>query len=65
MEITRRPITPVKGALISVFANLASASATDASATFRLFSASSRAWAEMKFCFCRSMARSYLFLASV
>ena len=56
---------PENGARISVFASRAAASASAASATFRLFSASSRAWPEMKPCFCRSIARSYLAFASV
>ncbi len=58
-------MTPANGALISVLANLASASATAASASRRLFSASSLAWAEMKPCFCRPTARSYLLFARV
>ena len=58
-------MTPENGARISVFASRAAASATAASATLRLFSASSFACPEMKPCFCRSIARSYLALASV
>ena len=41
-------MTPENGALISVLARRAAASATAASATRRLFSASSFAWPEMK-----------------
>ena len=49
---------PENGALISVFARRAWTSASDASATLKLFSASSRAWPEMKLLFARSTARS-------
>ncbi len=56
---------PENGALISIFASFASATASAASATFMLLSASSRAWPEMKLLFARSTARSYLDFASV
>ncbi len=56
---------PVNGARISIFASLASATCSDASATFRLFSASSLAWPDMKLRWARSTARSNLDLARV
>ena len=55
---------PENGARRSIFASLASASCSDASATLRLFSASSFAWPEMKLLLARSTARSNLVLAS-
>ena len=55
---------PANGALISVLASFASASCSDASATRRLFSASSLAWPEMKLLFARSVARSNFDFAS-
>ncbi len=56
---------PENGARICIFASFASASCSAASATRRLFSASSFACDEMKLLLARSTARSYLLRASV
>ena len=56
---------PENGASIDSLASFAWARASDASATLRLFSASSLAWPEMNPLPCRSMARSYFAFAKV
>ncbi len=60
-----RPIVPEKGARIEVLAMRAFMSSASASATLRLFTASSSAWFEMKPLLRKSIERSCLVFESV